>query len=210
MPLRRRDLLALSVAAATLAAAPAFAADDNTVFIDTKDGRIAIALRPDLAPKHVAQIKALTAKGFYDGVVFHRVIDGFMAQGGDPRGNGSGGSTLPNLPQEFNGLPHVRGALSMARADDPNSANSQFFIMLMPRLSLDRNYTVFGRVVTGIEFVDRIQRGEPPVHPTRIVQASIMADNRPQPPAAALNADAATPAAIPTATDLNAPLQSGN
>jgi peptidylprolyl isomerase len=145
-------------------------------------GRVVIQLRPDAAPTHVERIKTLTRQGFYNGLTFHRVIEGFMAQGGDPRGNGSGGSTLPNLNAEFNDLPHVRGTVSMARADSPNSANSQFFVMLLPRLSLDRNYTVFGRVVSGMEFVDRMERGEPPANPARIIQASILADNRPPPP----------------------------
>ncbi|MFM6854840.1 MAG: peptidylprolyl isomerase, partial [Sphingopyxis sp.] len=128
------------------------------------------------------------------------------AQGGDPRGNGTGGSTLPDLPAEFNDLPHVRGALSMARSESPNSANSQFFIMLLPRLALDRTYTVFGRVVSGMEYVDQIQRGEPPMNPSRIVQASVLADNRPPPPAAALAAPVRAPAAAISAADLNAPL----
>lgn len=145
-------------------------------------GRVVIQLRPDAAPAHVERIKTLARQGFYNGLTFHRVIEGFMAQGGDPRGNGSGGSTLPDLNSEFNDLPHVRGAVSMARAESPNSANSQFFIMLLPRLSLDRNYTVFGRVISGMEFVDRMEVGEPPANPSRIVQASIVADNSPPPP----------------------------
>lgn len=147
-------------------------------------GRVVIQLRPDAAPAHVERIKTLARQGFYNGLTFHRVIEGFMAQGGDPRGNGSGGSTLPNLNAEFNDLPHVRGTVSMARAESPNSANSQFFIMLLPRLSLDRNYTVFGRVVSGMEYVDRMEVGEPPANPSRIVQASIVADNLPPPPPA--------------------------
>lgn len=172
-------------------------------------GRVIIQLRPDVAPNHVERIKLLARRGFYNGLVFHRVIDGFMAQGGDPRGDGTGGSELPDLAAEFNALPHVRGTLSMARAQSPDSANSQFFLMLLPRLSLDRNYTVLGRVVSGIEFVDRIQRGEPPARPSRIVQASVLADGRPLPDAAALNADAAAaPAALaPVSLDeLNRPL----
>lgn len=169
-------------------------------------GRVVIQLRPDVAPNTVERIKTLARQGFYNGLLFHRVIDGFMAQGGDPAGNGTGGSALPNLAQEFNGLPHVRGALSMARPEDRNGANSQFFIMLLPRLSLDRNYTVFGRVVSGMEFVDRIQRGEPPVNPSRIVQASVMADNAPVPPASALTETPAATAAPVTLDQLNAPL----
>ena len=169
-------------------------------------GRVVIQLRPDLAPQHVERIRTLTRQGFYNGLTFHRVIDGFMAQGGDPAGNGTGGSTLPNLPAEFNVLPHVRGVLAMARSEDPNSANSQFFIMLLPRLSLDGHYTPLGRVISGMEFVDRLQRGEPPANPSRIVQASILADNLPMPPADQLVERAAAPAAAITAADLNAPL----
>lgn len=170
-------------------------------------GRVIVQLRPDVAPQHVERIKTLARQGFYNGLLFHRVIDGFMAQGGDPAGNGTGGSTLPDVPAEFNGLPHVRGTLSMARSESPDSANSQFFIMLLPRLSLDRNYTAFGRVVSGMEFVDRIQRGEPPAAPSRIVQASIIADGRPVPPASALT-EAAPAVAAPTVDELNAPLGS--
>ena len=148
-------------------------------------GRVIVQLRPDKAPQHVDRIRTLARQGFYNGLIFHRVIDGFMAQGGDPAGNGTGGSTLPNVPAEFNDLPHVRGVLSMARSEDRDSANSQFFIMLLPRLTLDRNYTAFGRVVSGMQYVDAIERGEPPANPTRILQASIMADNRPLPDFAA-------------------------
>lgn len=157
-------------------------------------GRVLIQLRPDAAPQTVERIKILARQGFYNGLTFHRVIDGFMAQGGDPRGDGTGGSQLPDLPAEFNTLPHVRGAVSMARAQEFNSANSQFFIMLLPRLTLDGNYTVFGRVVSGMEFVDRIERGEPPANPARILQASILADNLPQPAPTALAPPAAVPA----------------
>ncbi|WBO23690.1 peptidylprolyl isomerase [Sphingomonas abietis] len=145
--------------------------------LDLDDGgRVVIQLRPDKAPKMVEQIKTLTAQGFYNGLDFHRVIDGFMAQGGDPKGTGEGGSSLPDVPAEFNDLPHVRGAVAAARAASENSANSQFYIMFMPNLKLDNHYTVFGRVVSGMQYVDAIQRGEPPAHPTRIVRA-IMADN---------------------------------
>lgn len=169
-------------------------------------GRVIIQLRPDVAPNHVERIKTLARQGFYNGLTFHRVIDGFMAQGGDPLGNGTGGSAMPNLEQEFNGLPHVRGALAMARPEDRNGANSQFFIMLLPRLSLDRNYTVFGRVISGMEYVDRIQRGEPPANPSRIVQASVVADNVPVPPASALTEAAPAAAAPVTVDQLNAPI----
>ncbi len=144
-------------------------------------GRVVIQLRPDKAPQHVERLRTLARQGFYNGLIFHRVIDGFMAQGGDPSGNGTGGSTLPNVPGEFNDLPHVRGVLSMARNEDRNSANSQFFIIFLPRLTLDRNYTAFGRVVSGMQYVDQIERGEPPANPTRIIQMSVMADNRPLP-----------------------------
>jgi len=170
---------------------------ENTLLLDlSTGGRVAIQLRPDVAPKHVERIKTLVRRGFYNGLAFHRVIEGFMAQGGDPKGDGTGGSDLPDLAAEFNGLPHVRGALSAARTENPNSANSQFFIMLSPKLSLDGQYTVFGRVVGGMNFVDAIERGEPPVNPTRILQASIAADNRPPPPPGAAQA---APAAAPVA-----------
>jgi peptidylprolyl isomerase len=154
---------------------------ENILFLDLSNGkRVAIRLVPQWAPHHVERIKTLTRQGFYDGVIFHRVIDGFMAQTGDPTGTGQGGSDLPDLEAEFNQLPHVRGTVSMARATDKNSANSQFFIMFYPRFSLDRNYTNFGRVIAGMDGVDAIERGEPPEHPTFIVQASIAADNKPQ------------------------------
>ena len=153
---------------------------ENLWLLDLSDGgRVTIWLRPDVAPKMVERIKTLTRQHFYDGLAFHRVIDGFMAQGGDPKGDGTGGSTLPNVPSEFNYLPHVRGAVSAARADDPNSANSQFFIVFQPKLSLDKKYTVFGRVIDGMQYVDAIQRGEPPADPTKIVHAYIAADNPP-------------------------------
>src|SRR3954468_23606120 len=164
---------------------------ENTLLLDlSTGGRVTIQLRPDVAPKHVERIKILARRGFYNGLTFHRVIDGFMAQGGDPKGDGTGGSDLPDLQAEFNGLPHVRGALSAARTEDPNTANSQFFIMLSPHLTLDGQYTVFGRVLSGMNFVAAIEKGEPPANPTRILQASIAADNRPPPPAQA----ATTPA----------------
>jgi cyclophilin family peptidyl-prolyl cis-trans isomerase len=157
-------------------------------------GRVAIQLRPDKAPAHVERIKTLTRQHFYDGLVFHRVIDGFMAQGGDPKGTGEGGSELPDLKAEFNDLPHVRGTASMARAEGLDSANSQFFIMFQPLLKLDGKYTVFGRVIGGMEYVDAIQRGEPPANPTRIVRASIGSDNVPPPTAEELKAAPPPPA----------------
>jgi peptidylprolyl isomerase len=140
-----------------------------------------IRLEPKWAPNHVERIKTLTRQGFYDGIIFHRVIDGFMAQTGDPTGTGGGGSKLPDLKAEFNSLPHVRGTVSMARTDDPDSANSQFFIVFYPHFSLDRRYTNFGRVIGGMDIVDRIAKGEPPAHPTKIAQASIYSDNKPRP-----------------------------
>ena len=154
---------------------------ENILYIDLSTGRrVAIRLMPDWAPNHVARIKELARSGFYDGVVFHRVIDGFMAQTGDPTGTGQGGSWLPDLPEEFNMMPHVRGTVSMARAEAEDSANSQFFIVFYPRFALDRRYTNFGRVIAGMDAVDQIQRGEPPANPTKILQASIAADNKPQ------------------------------
>jgi peptidylprolyl isomerase len=132
----------------------------NTLFLDTKDGRIIIDLRADLAPKHAAQIKALTSKGFYNGVVFHRVIDGFMAQTGDPTGTGRGGSDLPNIPAEFSQVPFKRGIVGMARSGEPNSANSQFFIMFGESPSLNGQYTVVGEVISGMDVVDKIKKGD--------------------------------------------------
>jgi peptidylprolyl isomerase len=155
---------------------------DNVLHLDlTTGGRVSIQLRPDVAPKHVERIKTLARQGFYNGVLFHRVIEGFMAQTGDPTGTGGGGSPLPDMAAEFNGLPHVRGAVSAARAEEPNSANSQFFIVFFPRLSLDGKYSVFGRVIGGMQFVDAIERGEPPANPSRILKASIGSDNAPPP-----------------------------
>src|SRR5690606_26538765 len=147
---------------------------ENILFLDLSNGkRVAIRLVPEWAPNHVERIKTLTRQGFYNGVVFHRVIDGFMAQTGDPTGTGQGGSQLPDLAAEFNMLPHVRGTVSMARSQAEDSANSQFFIVFYPRFALDRNYTNFGRVISGMDGVDAIVRGEPPANPTRIIQASI-------------------------------------
>jgi peptidylprolyl isomerase len=147
--------------------------DDNTLVFDTTQGRVVIQLRPDLAPGHVARIKQLVSEGFYDGVVFHRVIDGFMAQGGDPTGTGMGGSKLPNLKAEFNAEPHVRGVCSMARSQNPDSANSQFFICFDDARFLDRQYTVWGKVVEGMENVDKFKRGEPVSNPDKIVKATL-------------------------------------
>jgi len=148
---------------------------DPTTLVLTLDsgGDVRIKLRPDLAPKHVAQITGLAKEGFYDGVVFHRVIDGFMAQGGDPSGTGMGGSKKPNIPAEFSREPHVRGVASMARTMDPNSANSQFFICLDDATFLDNQYTVWGEVTDGMEFVDKLPKGEPPRTPGKIVKATV-------------------------------------
>ncbi len=168
--------------------------EENILFLDlSTGGRVKIVMRPDAAPKHVERIRTLVRQGFYNGTVFHRVIDGFMAQGGDPTGTGQGGSKLPDLTAEFNDLPHVRGAVSMARAQSVDSANSQFFIVLLPVLKLDRTYTVWGRVVSGMEFVDAIEKGEPPENPSRIVQASIGADNVPPPAPSSLPVQTAPP-----------------
>jgi peptidylprolyl isomerase len=136
-------------------------------------GRVVILLRPDAAPGHVERIKTLARSGFYEGVPFHRVIPGFMAQGGDPGGTGEGGSPLPDLKAEFNTLPHLRGTVSAARTTEPDTANSQFFIVFSPRVSLDGNYTVFGRVIEGMQAVDQIAPGEPPAEPTKIVRATL-------------------------------------
>ena len=148
---------------------------EDTLVIETTKGRVTVEMWPDLAPKHVARIKELARKGFYDGVVFHRVIDGFMAQTGDPTGSGMGGSGQ-KLKAEFSKEPHVRGAVSMARANDPNSAQSQFFIVLKDSNFLDGQYTVWGRVSQGMENVDKITRGEPPAKPDKIVSMRVAAD----------------------------------
>ena len=143
-------------------------ADHPTLVMTLAGGDVVIRLRPDLAPKHVERIVTLADQGFYDGVVFHRVIDGFMAQGGDPTGRGTGGSDLPDLAQEFSKEPHVRGVCSMARTMDPNSANSQFFICLDDARFLDGQYTVWGVVESGMEQVDALPKGEPPRSPGKI------------------------------------------
>ena len=145
-------------------------ADENTLILETTKGNVTIQMRPDLAPNHVARIKELANDGFYDGVVFHRVIDGFMAQTGDPTGTGMGGSGQ-KLKQEFNDAPHERGTCSMARAQNPDSADSQFFICFDDAGFLDRQYTVWGQVVEGMENVDKIKRGEPVRDPDQIVKA---------------------------------------
>lgn len=178
---------------------------DNVLVLDLSNGgRVLIRLMPSWAPGHVERIKTLTKQGFYNGVIFHRVIDGFMAQTGDPTGTGTGGSSLPDLKAEFNRAPHVRGTVSMARTEQPDSANSQFFIVFYPRFALDNRYTNFGRVIAGMDAVDAIERGEPPANPTKIVQASLMSEGKPQPayvppapPAPALIAPAPAPVVAP-------------
>jgi peptidylprolyl isomerase len=168
--------LALGVARAQPALDP-----ENTLYMDLKQGRVVIMLLPDVAPKTVAQIKTLARQGFYDGTPFHRVIEGFMAQGGDPTGTGTGGSKLPNVPAEFSQRHFLRGTCGMARTQDPNSGNSQFFIMFAPGSSLDGQYTIWGQVVKGMEFVDQIKRGTGPNgavvgQPDRIVRMQVAAD----------------------------------
>lgn len=206
--MNRRSLIALAIGL-TLASAPAFAKTkapvappaptmssyidpdpshdpDNILVLDLSNGgRVLIRLMAAWAPNHVERIKTLTKEGFYNGIIFHRVIDGFMAQTGDPTGTGGGGSKLPDLKAEFNYMPHVRGSVSMARTDQPDSANSQFFIVFYPRFALDHRYTNFGRVISGMDVVDSIQRGEPPANPTRILQASLLSENKPRPAAPA-------------------------
>ena len=154
----------------------AYADPENTLVIETTKGKVVIAMRPDLAPNHVAHIKKLAREGFYDGIVFHRVIDGFMAQTGDPTGTGTGSSKYPNLKQEFNAEPHVRGVASMARSQNPDSANSQFFICFGDARFLDRQYTVWGKVIEGMENVDQIKRGEPVRDPDSMVTVKVAAD----------------------------------
>ena len=149
---------------------------ENTIVMTLESGPVTIELLPDLAPQHVARIKELAREGFYDGVVFHRVIPGFMAQGGDPTGTGSGGSKKPNLPAEFSKEPHVRGVCSMARTNNPNSANSQFFVCFDDATFLDNQYTVWGRVIDGMDRIDALPKGEPPRQPGKIVSMKVAAD----------------------------------
>jgi peptidylprolyl isomerase len=175
--------LAMSLALVLIAlACPARAqAPDpqNTLVIETTKGNILIRLRPDLAPKHVAQVKRLAKDGFYNGIIFHRVIAGFMAQTGDPTGTGTGGSKLPNLPAEFSQEPYKRGSVGAARTDDPNSANSQFFICFGQACrQLTGQYTLWGDVIEGMETVDRIARGEPPPQPDKMVKVYVLADKK--------------------------------
>jgi len=156
-------------------------AEKEKLTLETTKGSVVIELRPDLAPKHVERIKQLVGEGFYDGIVFHRVIDGFMAQTGCPQGTGTGGSSYPNLPAEFNSEPHVRGTASMARAQNPNSANSQFFITFGPTPNLDGQYTIWGQVTSGMEYVDQIKKGDQArngtvANPDKIVKMQVAAD----------------------------------
>ncbi|MBU1213120.1 MAG: peptidylprolyl isomerase [Alphaproteobacteria bacterium] len=149
---------------------------ENTLVIETTKGRVVIEMLPDHAPKHVERIKQLAREGFYDGIAFHRVIEGFMAQTGCPKGTGTGGSDYPNLPAEFNDEAHVRGVCSMARATPPNSANSQFFICFGDASFLDGQYTAWGKVIEGMDNVDKIKRGEPVRDPDRMVSMKVAAD----------------------------------
>ena len=163
--------LAGSCAATALTLTPSHAADK--IVIDLKCGPVVIDMRSDIAPKHVAQIRTLAARGFYDGIVFHRVIDGFMAQTGDPTGTGTGKSDLPNIPAEFSSEPFKRGTVGMARSSNPDSANSQFFIMFAPGDFLNGQYTVVGQVASGMECIDQINKGEPPANPDKILKMSV-------------------------------------
>jgi peptidylprolyl isomerase len=176
MSIDRRSLIVGASASAALLAAPAARAEDKLLNLDTVYGRTVIKLRPDLAPKHVAQIEALAKRHFYDGVAFHRVIDGFMAQTGDPTGTGMGKSDLPNIPAEFSKEKFLRGTVGMARGQDNNSANSQFFICFAPARYLEEQYTVWGEVVSGMEFIDKIKRGEPPKDPDKIIKLRVAGD----------------------------------
>jgi peptidylprolyl isomerase len=178
---RRLVIAAASALAITGGSFAAQAADKDTVYLDTKDGRVVIQLRPDLAPKHVAQIETLVKRGFYDGIVFHRVIDGFMAQTGDPTGTGGGKSDLPNIPAEFSKAHFGRGAVGMARSSSPDSANSQFFIVFGDSGFLDGQYTVVGDVVSGMDVVDKIKKGSKSdngkvTNPDKIVKMRMASD----------------------------------
>jgi peptidylprolyl isomerase len=168
-------LLALTLTHAAHAQAPK-ADPENTLVIELKTGRVLVQLRPDLAPKHVARVKQLAKEGFYNNIKFHRVIAGFMAQTGDPTGTGSGGSKLGNLPAEFTQTPFERGTIGAARTNDPNSANSQFFICFTHVPHLNGQYTVWGRVIDGMQFVDLVAKGEPPANPDVMQKVYLLAD----------------------------------
>jgi len=186
--------------------APAEVAADpaNKLTIELSSGGVVvIQMRPDLAPHHVERIQTLVRQGFYNGLAFHRVIPGFMAQGGDPKGDGSGGSTLPDLKAEFTTMPYFRGTVAAARTDSPDSANSQFFIMFGPNMGLEKKYTVWGRVIAGMDAVDKIAVGEPPAQPTKIVRAYLGDTAAPVAPVAApavVPAQTQTPTPAPAAT----------
>lgn len=183
-------ILAWSLLIMTATTSGALAADpENTIYLDTADGRVTIELLPDLAPQHVERIKTLTRESFYDGIIFHRVIDGFMAQTGDPTGTGQGGSDYEDLPAEFSNYMYKRGTLGMARTSDPNSANSQFFICFTDDgcTFLTGDYTVFGQVTNGMEVIDAVNRGEPPANPTKIEKMTVAADAATSEGAAAAN-----------------------
>ena len=180
MPRRVLYFLAVFLGAMLMSDSPQAADPENTLLMDLKDGQVVIEMRPDLAPKHVARIKELVRQGFYDGLVFHRVIGGFMAQGGDPLGTGTGGSGK-NIPAEFSDEPHVRGTLSMARSSNPNSADSQFFIVFARSRFLDGKYTVWGKVTEGMKFVGKIKRGDKDNNgavddPDKIIRMRVAAD----------------------------------
>ena len=168
-------LMGMFMLTATAASAQTYKDPENTLLLQLKDGTVNIQLRPDLAPKHVKRIKELVREGFYDGIIFHRVIDGFMAQTGDPTGTGMSGSGQ-KLKAEFSREPHARGTLSMARAANIDSGDSQFFICFKQASFLDGQYTVWGKVTSGMEFVDNIQRGEPPANPDKIISLKVAAD----------------------------------
>jgi cyclophilin family peptidyl-prolyl cis-trans isomerase len=197
VPALAKDKQPVVVAAPTLSAAvnpdPAVEPENILALDLSNGGRVLIRMMPAWAPGHVERVKTLVGQGFYNGIVFHRVIDGFMAQTGDPTGTGAGGSQLPDLKAEFNQMPHVRGSVSMARTDQPDTANSQFFVVFLPRFALDKRYTNFGRVIAGMDTVDAIVRGEPPANPTKILQASLLSQNLPPPPPP-------VPVALPTIT----------
>ncbi len=167
---------ALVTFALALPAAAQSGDPENTLIVETTAGSFVIQLRPDLAPQHVARVKELTREGFYNGTPFHRVIEGFMAQGGDPTGTGTGGSSKPDLPAEFTNTNYTRGTIGAARTSNPNSANSQFFICFQDCSFLNNQYTVWGEVVEGMDVVDRLAKGEPPANPDRIVTMRVVAD----------------------------------
>jgi len=186
MSMDRRQFTIAGALAMGGAVTPAFAQakdPDNTIVMELKDGKVTIHLRPDLAPKHVAQIKTLVKRGFYDGIVFHRVIDGFMAQTGDPTGTGTGKSDLPNIPAEFTSTPFKRGTVGMARSQSPDSANSQFFITFGDASFLNNQYTVVGEVVSGMENVDKIKKGSQSqngqvTNPDKMIRVRMLADSK--------------------------------